>query len=1024
MSLKSVTMQRAIITLLQLAVILSSAACALAKASTVELDQIEAVASSPSVHDGGHRCAHDGSRVWCWGVNAVGQLGQDHMIDLNLATIVTGLEGASQRFRPGIAALAVGARHSCAVKNQRVNCWGSNESGQLGTGDQLKRLKPQRIFLPPPSTGDFGENIETVGAGANHTCAQASGGASWCWGNNQHGQVGRAPESGSEQPVPVSVSVGRVEQWALGDAHTCHLSDGEVWCWGANAHGQLGDGTLESRHSAARVEGLPDSINRIVAGPRHVCASNGESVYCWGANDRAQAGLASTADDPDSQRVTLPVRIHGLNGEVVDLALARTRSCAALDHEVWCWGSAGFGAPDDPVAVFVWQADGRITALPDEACALSDKRVNCVNGSGLGQWASPHLAHRVESLPLLPQEPTTLPRLFVGAHNACAVLEDNRLFCWGNNAFGQLGQSDTAAYDSAVEIQLPEAPDILDLSIGKFHICASTDAGLYCWGSNFFKALGIDDSPNSATPLLAPILTTATARLASGFGYNCLWEPATAEPLRCWGLVLPGMAVHAPSGQSTVADPFEIAVPGLLQSVEAGHDHLCMLASTEDGSDEVFCIGDIPTTPDYADLPAPARYQLRRVETGLDQVDSIQAAAFSHCALGNSKVACWGMDHASNEGTRGRPRSPVLVQFPDDINPEAATFSFAAGGRHVCALDDSGYPQCIGLPLSQSCNYAVATGEIGPGSGVVGCSLLESELSPAERNWMPLAGLPASPVKQLKSGGQYSCSMQGPFVYCWGWGEAVTVQRGHDNGQVLPVLRSGSIEPSATASLTLDTTQSCPGFLLARTRLLDADDAGASGSWGMEMLLRDGDTRLHGGLNFGGFARLRESGYAAFRIDNGGQGPQQVSIEADGNGDRFVLEISSSVPVGSPQETVFTQEVILDGSLAPIEVELEEGFHVIRFKSLFSDHPSMFLVRANTSRLDGRPASFRYGAVVGGYIEPGLSGFAAVCTDGAGSVLVRSQGNRTRGPRGAGDLRVVVENRTSGEVIIDSGTDD
>jgi alpha-tubulin suppressor-like RCC1 family protein len=44
---------------------------------------------------------------------------------------------------------------------------------------------------------------------------------------------------------------------ATGAKHTCVLrANGEVWCWGNNDHGQLGDGTTLRRFDPVRVIGL------------------------------------------------------------------------------------------------------------------------------------------------------------------------------------------------------------------------------------------------------------------------------------------------------------------------------------------------------------------------------------------------------------------------------------------------------------------------------------------------------------------------------------------------------------------------------------------------------------------------------------------------------------------------------------------------------------------------------------------------------------------------------------------------
>src|SRR5213076_1954999 len=78
------------------------------------------------------------------------------------------------------------------------------------------------------------------------------GGAAYCWGYNESGQLGVGTSEGphtcrygscSADPVPVVTGLRWVSITA-GGAHTCGLTPGgEAYCWGSNAYGQLGIGT-------------------------------------------------------------------------------------------------------------------------------------------------------------------------------------------------------------------------------------------------------------------------------------------------------------------------------------------------------------------------------------------------------------------------------------------------------------------------------------------------------------------------------------------------------------------------------------------------------------------------------------------------------------------------------------------------------------------------------------------------------------------------------------------------------------
>ncbi len=227
-----------------------------------------------------HTCAvlRDG-RVFCWGFNDSGQLGlgtwdgvEDHRAT---ATQVPDITNAAQ--------VSAGRQHSCALlEDGTVQCWGSNNDGEAGFGDEEWRSSPAPVIGVADAT--------QIALGGVHSCALITGGTVTCWGNNELGQIGTGEVGGESAPESVSELTG-VTQISLGQHHSCALlEDGTISCWGSNSRGQIGDGTTENRPLPTAVVSVDDVVE-VIAGGMSTCAtrSDGE-LLCWGENSNGQLG--------------------------------------------------------------------------------------------------------------------------------------------------------------------------------------------------------------------------------------------------------------------------------------------------------------------------------------------------------------------------------------------------------------------------------------------------------------------------------------------------------------------------------------------------------------------------------------------------------------------------------------------------------------------------------------------------------------------------------------------------------------
>lgn len=167
--------------------------------------------------------------VKCWGHGPDGELGDGTGIDSVVPVDVVGLSS-------GVVAIAGGALHTCAITaGGAVTCWGVLLENNEGTGSSTGSMIP--VEVPGLSSG-----VAAVAVGTSHSCAVTLSGAVKCWGYNVHGQLGDGTTVASQVPVDVVGLSSGVVAVAVADRHACALlATGAVKCWGDNSTGQLGN---------------------------------------------------------------------------------------------------------------------------------------------------------------------------------------------------------------------------------------------------------------------------------------------------------------------------------------------------------------------------------------------------------------------------------------------------------------------------------------------------------------------------------------------------------------------------------------------------------------------------------------------------------------------------------------------------------------------------------------------------------------------------------------------------------------
>jgi alpha-tubulin suppressor-like RCC1 family protein len=100
----------------------------------------------------------------------------------------------------------------------------------------------------------------------------------------------------------------------------------------------------------------------------------------------------------------------------------------------------------------------------------------------------------------------TVKQLSVGCYHTCVIASDDKAYCWGRNSNGQLGNNSTT--DSSIPVAVYTSgvlngKTIKQIFAGTFHTCTvASDDRIYCWGRNDFGQLGNNSTTESPVPVL------------------------------------------------------------------------------------------------------------------------------------------------------------------------------------------------------------------------------------------------------------------------------------------------------------------------------------------------------------------------------------------------------------------------------------------------------------------------------------------------------------------------------------------
>ena len=698
-----------------------------------------------------HTCAiASDDLAYCWGNNIAGQLGNNTTTSSSVPVAVdtgptSGLNGktvldiTSTNF--GNIFLWQYHSHTCAVaSDNKAYCWGRNNNGQLGDGTNTDRTIPVAVDTSALSAL-AGKNVTSISGGYYNTCAIASG-AAYCWGVGTSGALGHGGTASSNYPVAVTatgVLSGKTltDISSSGNNHSCALDNtGKAYCWGVGTLGQLGNNLSANSSDPVTVDMSGwlsgKTIKSISANGQattlgHTCVVTTDGgAYCWGSNSISQLGtkIISSGSGQKSQ-VAVPVF-----------------------------------SDNNPFSTSAWRTFANADSVTPGAPLAATNAVPTVNSTDTFR-----LRAGLKSTALMAD-------IKSGNNFSCGLTQTGEVYCWGLNSNGQLGNNSTVSSADPVAVStagLLAGKTVTALSVGDTHACViASDGNAYCWGNNANGQLGDSQVCGTGNCLVPVAVSKAVAlsgktvlSISAGGLHTC--AIASDNLAYCWGNNATGQLGDNSTTQRTVPAAVNTSATSALNgktvlSISASRYHTCTIASDNLaqcwGGNTSGALGDNSTTqrnrPVMVDTGASSGL------SGKTVLAISTGKYYSTCAIASDNLAyCWG-NNANGQLGNGNTTQSLLPKAVDMSASSALSGktvkSISLGSYLACAIASDNLPYCWGIGSS---------GQIGNGTNTLTNSLPKAVTVSGQ--------LSGKTVSTISAGLDHVCSVASDNKsYCWG----------------------------------------------------------------------------------------------------------------------------------------------------------------------------------------------------------------------------------------------------------------
>jgi len=518
--------------------------------------------SSGSYHTCGIREENNQNKLYCWGNNEKGQLGTS---DYELKEFPTEVAGDNNSW----ISVNAGDDHTCAIKSidgkTKIYCWGDNFSRQLG----LPVTYFESLSTPQEITNELSD-WKLISADSSHSCAIKSEynyGKLYCWGENFRGKLAQKYNEADHEAKEI---LGENSNWksisGIGNSTCAIKNNDDTFCWGYGWDYIFGNNSKLNFDSPIKIDLGDLTFESIYIGYQHSCGianSNNKELYCWGENEMGENEVGLTGTFSQEKEVKTPEKVQGENKEWLNVTLGLEHTCGIRrindKNHLFCWGN---------------NENGQL-GIGNIESTIEPVSVQNENGS----WV----------------------KVSAGFYHTCGLKSiegTNKIYCWGKNEFGEVGDNTTAMQKSPTEVAGINRGWVT-LSSGGNHSCGikkeNNISKIYCWGNNEYGTLGTGANNNSSIPVEINTENENWVNLKSSGNISCgLKQIGENRKLFCWGKN-EWFNVISSSDKSIFNIPTEIEHQLFYKEFALSDNKICAIIEDE-GVNKIYCWGDINVT--------------------------------------------------------------------------------------------------------------------------------------------------------------------------------------------------------------------------------------------------------------------------------------------------------------------------------------------------------------------------------------------------------------------------------------------
>ncbi|MFA6866250.1 MAG: hypothetical protein WCR54_01905, partial [Clostridia bacterium] len=375
--------------------------------------------------------------------------------------------------------------------------------------------------------------------GYDHSLAISSNGELYSWGYNSCGQIGNNSIIDVNIPKHILISENIIKI-ACGSCHSCAITaDNRLYTWGNNSDGQIDDNSYTNALVPKNIYLSGTKCAEIACGKNYTLAlTNNNNYYAWGNNDYGQLGDKTTTCCKEPKNI---VMYGGV--KFIKIACGETNSIAiSTDNNLYVWGNnkesqLGNGntynanCPQNTTLKGI--AISKIASGAAHALAVS-------NTGKLYSWGNNdngQLGDCTTQESNLPQQiilsGEKFNKIAIGETHTIALSDEGELYAWGNNSNGQLGLNSNLSYDIPQYIDVPNVK-FSEVACGTdFSIALSNVGDLYVWGKNDKRQLGDNSTVDVNAPKKLEFENVKFSKIACGDSH--ITALSTTGEIYSWG---------------------------------------------------------------------------------------------------------------------------------------------------------------------------------------------------------------------------------------------------------------------------------------------------------------------------------------------------------------------------------------------------------------------------------------------------------------------------------------------------------